>query len=173
MTRLVLALLTAAALQVTAAQTSGAQDAEAKYQALLAMAKADPAAVDWQALRFAFADRPSFSPYGDAMDRTAIRAAKAAGDWEGLLAAANKVLGVNYVDAEAHVAAAVAYGKLGRHDEGKRAHAISVAIIKSIMQGRDGKSPEQAFVVISVAEEYALLSALRYRREMQALVKIG
>ena len=36
------------------------QEAEARYQRMLAAAKANPAATDWQALRFAYADRASF-----------------------------------------------------------------------------------------------------------------
>jgi hypothetical protein len=56
MKRLMLALA-AAILCAVAPPAADAQDAEAKYQALLAAAKADPAAADWQALRFAYADR--------------------------------------------------------------------------------------------------------------------
>jgi hypothetical protein len=173
MQRRVLALLAAAALQAAAVQTAGAQDAEAKYQAMLAAAKADPAAVDWQALRFAFADRPSYSPYGDLVSRAAMRKAGGASDWEGLLAAANKLLAANYVDGEAHLSAAAAYAKLGKPDEAARERDIATAIFKSIMRGRDGRSPERAFVVISVAEEYALMAALRVRVVRQSLVQEG
>jgi len=59
MKRLMLALLAAAFPQLAAARAAEAPDAEAIYQAMLAAAKANPAATDWQ-LRFAHADRPSF-----------------------------------------------------------------------------------------------------------------
>jgi tetratricopeptide (TPR) repeat protein len=186
MKRLVLALLAAAILQAAAsrvvdAEDAGAksetaaeaQDAEAQYQAMLAAAKANPDAADWQALRFAYADRLSSSPYPDHKSRKAIQAALKAGDWQEALAAANKALDANYVDGDAHMAAMLAYTKLGQPDEAKREQAIAVAIVKSIMKSGDGKSPEQAFVVISVAEEYALLAALQYRPAQQRLVQTG
>jgi Domain of unknown function (DUF4919) len=187
MKRLVLALLATAILQAAAlqmaadAQDAGAKsataveapDAEAKYQALLAAAKANPQAADWQALRFAYADRPSFSPFPDHKNRKAIDAAVKAGDWQEMLAAANQALDANYFDADAHMAAWMAYTKLGKPDEAKREQATAVAIFKSIMQNGDGKSPEQAFVVISVAEEYALMGARRYRVVQQRLINTG
>jgi hypothetical protein len=145
----------AGAKSATAAE---AQDTEAKYQALLAAAKADPAATDWQALRFAYADRPSFSPFPDHKGRKAIEAAMKAGNWQEVLAAANAALESNYVDGDAHMAASIAYLKLG------------MAIFKSMMKNGDGTSPEQAFNVISVSEEYALMAARRYRVVRQRLI---
>ena len=62
-------------LQLVAARTAEAPDAEAKYQAMLAAAKAAPAATDWQALRFAHADQPSFSLFAANDGRRAIDAA--------------------------------------------------------------------------------------------------
>lgn len=169
----VLALLAAAMLQVADVRAADAQDAEAKYQAMLAAAKADPAATDWQALRFAYADQPSFSPYGEHGDRKALGAARAAGDWQALLAAANSVLDVNYVDGEAHLAAAIALSQLGKANEAERERTIAVAIFKSMMPNGDGRSPEQAFVVISVPEEYQLMAARRRRVVRQRLVHVA
>jgi hypothetical protein len=67
----------------------------------------------------------------------------------------------------------MAYMKLGKPDEAAREQAISAAILKSMMRNGDGKSPEQAFVVISVGEEYALIAALRHRVVQQRLVPTG
>jgi hypothetical protein len=170
MKRLMVALLAAAFLLPIAVQAEDAPDAEAKYQAMLAAAMADPAATDWQALRFAYADRPSFSLFAANDGRKAIREAQAAPDWEGLLAAANKVLDVDYVDGEAHLAAALAYSQLGKSDDAKREQTIAMGIFKSMMLNGDGKSREHAFVVISIAEEYELMAALRHHRAgVQAL----
>src|SRR5262249_32126913 len=147
-------LLAAAILQLVAARAAEAPDAEAKYQSMLAAAKANPATTDWQALRFAHADRPSFSLFAANDGRRAIHAAQTAGDWQEVLAAADKVLDVDYIDGEAHLAAAVAYSRLGKSDDAKREQTIAVAIFKSMMPNGDGKSREHAFVVISVSEEY-------------------
>jgi hypothetical protein len=171
MKRLMVALLTVAILSPVAVQAEDAPDAEAKYQAMLTAAKADPAATDWQALRFAYADRPSFSLFAVDAGRKAIHEARAAHDWQGLLAAADKVFEINYADGEAHRAASVAYHMLGKSDDAEREKAIAVAIFKSMMLNGDGKSREHAFVVISVAEEYELMTAtLRRRVGSQALM---
>jgi len=172
MTRLMFALLAAAILLPVAVRAADdAPDAEAKYQALLAAAKASPAATDWQALRFAYADRPSFSLFAVNDGRKAILEARAAHDWQRLLAAADKVFDINYADGEAHRAAAVAYDQLGKPDDARREQAIAVAIFRSMMPNGDGKSREHAFVVISITEEYELMAAtLRRRVGTQALI---
>jgi hypothetical protein len=186
MKRLVLAVLATTLLQAAASRVVDAQDAgansstaaeapgaEAKYQALLAAAKANPEVADWQALRFAYADRPSFSPFPDLKSRKAIDAAVKAGDWQGVLAAANTALDANYVDGNTHMVAMMAYTKLGRTDEAQREQSIATAIFKSMMQNGDGKSPKQAFVVISVDEEYALMASRRHRVVQQRLLQTG
>jgi tetratricopeptide (TPR) repeat protein len=171
MKQLMLTLLAAAILQPVAAWADDGQDAEVKYQAMLAAAKADPAATDWQALRFAYADRPSFSLFAANDGRKAIHEARAAHDWQSLLAAANKALDVVYVDGEAHMEAAVAYDQLGKPDDAKREQMIAVGIFKSMMPNGDGQSREHAFVVISITEEYELMAATRRRRVgSQALI---
>jgi hypothetical protein len=155
-----------------AAQAEDGQDAEAKYQAMLAAAKADPESTDWPALRFAYADRPSFLPTVANEGRKAMHAALAASDWQGLLAAANKLIDIDFVDGEAHMAAGTAYGKLGgQPDDEKREHAIAAHLFRSIRPNGNGKSFEQAFVVIGVAEEYeAVVSVLGRRMVHQSLV---
>jgi hypothetical protein len=147
MKRLMAALLTVAILSPAAVAAEDAPDAEAeaKYQAMLTAAKADPAATDWQALRFAYADRPSFSLFAVSAGLKAIHEARAAHDWPGLVAAADKVFEINYADGEAHRAASVAYYMLGKSDDAEREKAIAVAIFKSMMRNGDGKSREHAF----------------------------
>jgi hypothetical protein len=172
MKRLMLALLAAAILQAVAAWADDGADAEAKYQAMLAAAKADPAAADWQALRFAYADRPSFSPFAVDDGLKAIREAREAENWWGILVAADKVLGVNYADGEAHLQSAVANAVLAKFDDAKRERAIAMAIFKSMRpNGGDGKSREQAFVVISAAEEYELMRMGQFSVVHQSLVQ--
>lgn len=141
------------------AQAGDRPDIEATYQALLTAAKANPDAADWQALRFAYAELPSFSMNVAGDGRREIHAARAAHDWQGMLTAANKILDVDYVDGEAHLAIALADGELGKAEDSAREQKIGVAILKSVMGGQDGQSPEHAFVVISVAEEYELMAA--------------
>jgi hypothetical protein len=167
MKRLALALL-AAVLAVgflhPAARADDGQEAEAKYQAMLAAAKANPDATDWQALRFAYAERPSFSLFAADIGRKAMRDARETHDWQALLAAANKAIDAVYVDGEAHLQAASALSQLGKPDDAKRERTIAAGIFKSMMPNGDGKSREHAYVVISVTEEYELMAATRHLR---------
>jgi hypothetical protein len=171
MKRLILALLAAACLQPVAARADDGADPEAKYNAMVAAAKANPAATDWQALRFAYADRPSFSLFAVDDGLKDIHEAREVEDWPGILAAAGKVLDINYADGEAHLQLAVASAVLANFDDAKRERAIAMAIFRSMKLNGAGKSPEQAFVVISAAEEYELMRAGQFSVVNQSLVQ--
>jgi hypothetical protein len=167
MKRLMFALLAAAILQPVAVRAAD----EPKYKTMLAAAKADPAGTDWQVLRFAYADRPSFSLHAADSGLKTMREARNAHDWEALLDAANKAIDAVYVDGEAHQQAFLALGQLGKLGDAIREQEIATGIFKSMMPNGDGKSREHAFVVISVAEEYELMAAMRRRRVgSQALI---
>lgn len=130
-----------------------AEDAEAHYQALLTAAKAGTAPVDWQALRFAYADRPTYDLEAGRDDRAAMFKAFNANDWAGTVAAANRVLGVNYCSAMTHLVVGIADDRLGQAADAQREKAIARGLFESIRTG-DGLSHEHAFTVISVGEEY-------------------
>ncbi len=149
-------------------------DAEARYQALLADAKAGDKPVDWQALRFAYADRPSFSVFGGTRDdaHRKMSAALSSGDFAGALALAKSVMNSNFVDAGAHLVAAIANRRLGHEDVAGREDEITVGLLKSIETG-DGKTATTAFTVINVDEEYTLMNALRLKVSKQALISQG
>jgi hypothetical protein len=164
MPALLAAVLAVALLRAAAVRADGGQDAEGRYQAMLAAAKANPDRTDWQTLRFAYADRPSFSLFAADAGRKAMRAARDAHDWQALLDAANKAIDAVYVDGEAHQQAFMALGQLGKLGDAVREQEIATGIFKSMMPNGDGKSREHAFVVISIAEEYELIAAQRWRR---------
>ena len=73
LTSLLVCLLPLVAPGVLQARAAGAgePDREAKYQEMLA-AKADPAAADWLALRFAYAEGLSFSLFAADVGRGAV-----------------------------------------------------------------------------------------------------
>ncbi|HVZ30125.1 MAG TPA: hypothetical protein VG839_06995 [Asticcacaulis sp.] len=156
-------------LAVQPALAFAADDAEARYQSLLAAAKAG-APVNWQTLRFAYAERPSYVMDGDRDERAAMFKAINADDWTGALAAANRVLDKNYCSGLGHFGAAMADDKLGRAADSDREKQIARAIFASIKTG-DGLSFEQAFTVISVGEEYDTFTTLGIDPGNQSLSK--
>ena len=163
-------------LLLTSAPAASAADAasEAHYRTLLAAAKTGTAPVDWQALRFAYADSAEFDVVGAKTDaaRKAMFDAFNGGDYKGALAQANIILDQDYVDIDAHVVATVADGQLGDADAAQREHDIVAGLLRSIATG-DGSTPANAFTVISVGEEYAAMRAFDFKVTKQALVSNG
>jgi hypothetical protein len=170
MKRLFLIAFAGAVLATGAARAAG-EDPEARYQALLAKARTGEGAVDWAALRFAYADRPK-PPVVAQETRAQMRAALTGRDYETALARAQTLIEADYVDGEAHLAASIAYRGLGKTAESDRERTIAQGLYKSMMTG-DGLSPTSAYTVVSVAEEYQLMSVLGRRVTGQSLMQQG
>jgi hypothetical protein len=167
---LALTLLAAAAQAAPAAAPAPAQDPEARYQALLAAAKAGGADVDWQGLRVAYALRPSFKVFAQPSAKRVMF--QAAGDCSKALPAAEAVIEERFVDIDAHMIAAYCHDIAAQADVAKRERDIGVGLVKSIETG-DGLSPAQAFTVIDVDEEYSVMRALGLKVSAQALIQTG
>lgn len=169
MKRLILAVLAAAAIHAAPVH---AEDAAAHYNSLLAAAKASTGPVDWTALRYAWAEQPDYYGTLDDDDRAAMFKAVKGGDWDGALVQANKVIDATYFDGGAHLIAAIAYARRGDPASAQREKAIADAIFKSIQTG-DGLTPDTAFTVIAVSEEYDLMYYMGVSLNQQALSHQG
>jgi hypothetical protein len=147
--------------------------ADSKYRDLLTAAKSGQP-VDWQALRFAYAASSGFDLVGtkSAETRKAMMEALRSNDYAGALVHANLILDQNYVDIDAHFISEIANTKLGNTDEAKKQHSIVIGLLQSIRTG-DGKTPQTAFTVITVHEEYSLIGILGLRRQQQILIEDG
>jgi hypothetical protein len=147
---------------------------EARYQSLLAAAKAGDPATDWGALRMAYADSAEFDLTGSRTDqaRTAMFQALNASDYKTALEAADKIIDEDYVDIDAHVVADLADQQLGDAAAAKTQHEIVLGLLRSVRTG-DGSTPAKAFTVISVGEEYAVMRAFAVKVISQALIQSG
>jgi len=139
MRRILLALFLICALPSVAA----AEDAAARYQALVATARQGNQPVDWQALRFAYAETPDFDPLGAVTHtkREKMFAAYAAGDDKTALGEATHILDENYTDIAAHVVSEVASHDLGDEARSHQEHEIVVALLRSIRTGMARRRP--------------------------------
>jgi Domain of unknown function (DUF4919) len=166
------ALLFLAALAPAAPAAAFDGASEARYQSLLATAKAGGPGTDWGALRMAYADSAEFDLTGGRTDaaRKAMFDALNAGDAKAALDQARLILAQDYVDIDAHVVADWAEEKLGDAAGAKREHEIVVGLLRSIRTG-DGSSPAKAFTPISVGEEYAVMRAFDMKVSDQALIQ--
>jgi len=168
-------LLAAAALSLAAVRLNAtvvAQDAEGRYQTLLAAAKASAPQVDWGALRQAFAARPGFQVISRSAARTRMLEAANASNCKDALPSARAVMAEDYVDADAHLVAAFCEDAAGDAVGSKLDRDIGVGLLRSIETG-DGLSAATAFTPIDVDEEYTLMRALGQKVQSQDLVRQG
>jgi hypothetical protein len=159
-----------------AAASAGAavitRDAEGRYQAMLAEAKANAPNVDWASLRLAYAQRPGFQVFAQSAARRRMLQAANAANCKDALPAAQAVIAEDYVDADAHFVAAYCEESAGDATPSRLDRDIAVGLIKSIQTG-DGLTADAAFTPITVDEEYAVMRALGLKVDSQALVQQG
>jgi len=151
------------ALHATAAEPN-------RYESLLAQLKAGDTTIDFQALRYAYAETAQYHPYGNGGAAPDAFKALQAGDLDKALAEANEILATNYVSIDAHFVCAAVYNRRGDAVKAAFHKAIFQGLRDSIARSGDGKSPASAYVVISVDEEYAFLGIAGLRVTMQSLL---
>ena len=151
------------------AQPAPASEAQKTYDAMLEKAKKGEGAVDYKALRFAYFETPGYNPLAGMLDYRAVWRPLAQRNWAEAVKQAEAVLEKNYVDANAHMVAAVAYREQGDAEKAKLHRRWADGLLESIKAGGDGKSAETAWHVISISEEYAVLRSMNLRAVGQSL----
>ena len=86
------------------------------------------------------------------------------------LTLAEKHLTTNPLDVDANFLAEMAYDKLGRKDEEARTHNLLMALLQSVMDGKNGKTTKTAWNAVNVDEEYQILRLIGFRLKKQALL---
>src|SRR5436190_5202584 len=142
----------------------------ADYEELVAQAKQGK--IDHAALRLAYADSKSYDAYNS--DLTSLRGplqkAFAEGDCESAIKQGEAILEKNYVYIDAHMVLGTCHRRLGQAAQAEHHSATARGLIQAIAASGDGKTPETAFVVISVGEEYVLLMTRGLKKTQQALI---
>lgn len=154
--------------------SGNARAAEPSYDDYVAEVKAGKLDIDYTAFRMAYVASSKYEPYG-ATRLLVIQMKKAftAGDCPAAMAHAKEIFEVNLVQIDAHFVTAVCQRKAGNEEEARREHAMLMGLIKSVLGSGDGKSPETAFVVIAIEEEYSVLATFSLTLVSQALVNLG
>lgn len=143
------------------------------YDDYVAQVKAGKIEIDYTAFRLAYAASPKYAPYGVAEILSKLKKAYDARDCPSAMAHAKEVFEVNFVHMEAHKIAAFCQKKAGNDEEARRHYAMFMGLFSSVLKSGDGKSPETAFVVIAVDEEYSVLETASFTPVKQALVNHG
>jgi hypothetical protein len=135
---------------------------------------ANPFSVDFDRLRAEFGARSDFVDICE-RDRPLHRLAELVTekDWNAILAISEPWLQRCPVDIDAHLIRAVALKELKRFTESDHHLNWFRGLVDSVLTSGDGRTPQTAFVVISVAEEYSILRVLRVRPTRHATLSSG
>jgi len=140
------------------------------YADLLAAAKVNPETVNFKELRLAYVQSPQYAPYThDEETRTLLNQALSEENMEMAINLVERLLESYYLDIDAHMIAAVVYGKIGDETKLSYHRKFVKGLLDSIFQSGDGRTFQTAFVVIDVDEEYAVLRILGIQPTMQSL----
>jgi hypothetical protein len=143
------------------------------YDDYVAQVKAGKIEIDYTAFRLAYAASSKYAPYGVVEILSKLKKAYDAGDCPSAMAHAREVFDVNFVHMEAHKIAAFCLKKAGNEEEARREYAMFLGLFSSVLKSGNGMSPETAFVVIAVDEEYSVLETASLTPVKRALVNHG
>jgi hypothetical protein len=146
----------------------------AAYAAVLKKEPGRAPQAEGLALRMAYTKTSFYKPYSDPSVepfRAAVNHHKA-GRFAECLASAEQAITTNYTNLHAHLYAGSCAASAGIADKTERYARSFGLLYASIAQdpGRDGKTPDTAFRVISIGEQYAVMDFLRLRSVSKALV---
>jgi hypothetical protein len=159
----VLGLLALAALPPAVA--APAPDQPSEFAVLLASLKAGNTDIDYTRLRLSYMDSPEYKVAKDTSksEKTMFEELDKK-DYPAALKAAETVIESEYVNIDAQFVAMEANRQMGVTDKAQFHLTVFRRLIDSIRNSGDGKSPETAWVVINVHEEYVLLRVLGFQR---------
>lgn len=142
------------------------------YDELLAQLKSGNTMIDFQALRYARAEQPGYDPYAALADpdKGDLIRGMVANNLDQVSTVANRIIERDYTDIDAHAALATVLERRGQTQQATFERAVADGLLLSIQQSGDGMSPETAYVVIGVAEEYTLLGAMGVQVARQSLI---
>lgn len=152
----------------TATPAAPPTPAQIRYEGLVERVKSGDLTVDLGELREAFTETPAYR----AMMMTAYQALWTPlnrKDFDGALQVVEKVLGINYVEINAHMVASIAHQQLGNTPRADYHRTIANGLLKVVMSKGDGATAETAWSVIDISEEYAVMRALSLSMQSQSL----
>lgn len=135
---------------------------------------ANPFSVDFDRLRAEYGGRSDFVEVcerGRPLHQLAELVTQK--DWNAILVTSEPWLQRCPVDIDAHLIRAVALKEVKRLAESEQHLNWFRGLVDSVLTSGDGRTPQTAFVVISVAEEYSILRALRVQPKRHMTLNSG
>lgn len=142
------------------------------FETLARQAQEDPASADFVALRKAYMASKHYHPTSHFSASKLMGNTNTLQSFEEVVSFCQKVLQNNPMDLEAWLLMEYAYERLEQADAAARAHQFILGMLSAILQSGDGKSPETAWQVVAVAEEYTLITVMGYQPQRQQLLEL-
>jgi hypothetical protein len=145
---------------------------EVYYIELEKVKKQDPTA-DFKAMRLAYANTPEYNPYEDGKElREKMNEAYGQKRYMDAIKHAEAILEKNYLNIDAHLICQLAYKMVGNYEKACFHDFVLKGLLTSIVTSGDGITPETAYVVINVREEYIILNLLDAEPKKQSLMEL-
>jgi uncharacterized protein DUF4919 len=142
-----------------------------EYSKLVARAAARDKGVDFRALRFAYLKSAAHKRGDDVMSlKNAMFAAVKDGDAQRVREAAVKLLSADYIDMYGQKFLRQSCAILHDTDCADQGHFVEFGLLTSVTASGDGKTCKTGWEVVSVGEEYFILSMMDVKVTMQSLV---
>jgi hypothetical protein len=141
-----------------------------KYESLLEKVKKGDRTVDFTELRLAFYESSNYNPYSPMLTYRPLWGALAQNNYAEAIKIAQSVFEKNFIEVNANMVAHIAYRETGDTERAAFHRFMADGLLASIKSTKDGKTPETAFEVISVSEEYGLMRSLELRPIKQSLI---
>ncbi|HEY5838846.1 MAG TPA: DUF4919 domain-containing protein [Pyrinomonadaceae bacterium] len=144
--------------------------AKGKYESLLERVKKGDRTIDFTELRLAFYESSNYNPYAPMLTYRPLWGALAQNNYAEAIKISQSVFEKNFIEVNANMVAHVAYRETGDTERAAFHRFMADGLLASIKSNKDGKTPETAYEVISVSEEYGLMRSLELRPIKQSLI---
>lgn len=147
---------------------------EATYQDLITQAKDFDESIDFLQLRLLYSQSDDYRPTNTfSSARAAMFEALSNEQFEQALKEAHAILEENYLVLHAHYVCALAYQKMNNLKKYDLHMFILKGLVDSIIGEGDGMSPETAYKVINIEEEYFLIYSMGFTPQEQRSLNIA
>jgi len=144
-----------------------------EFNTLVERAKNTDDNLDFQALRMLYTKTPYYSPYGNRFKSRELFDLLRRNEFAQVVEKTTPLLTVEFVNIDLHYLRMVAFDGLGDREMKAWHEYMTYGLLYSILDGGDGRTPQTAFQVISIGEEYMVLNYLGCQLLRQSLEHIG
>jgi|GEM_PF-4841668 len=134
---------------------------------LAQVAEANPQTADFAALRQAYVQSDAYRPFKHIPQSKLMQITNSVDGFGEVVDTCKNILLSNPLDLEARMLLAIAYEKAGDTQESEKHHQFAEKMIDAIIATGDGKSFEQAFVIIAENEAWTLMRSFGIKAKTQ------